>query len=151
VRPRAAAPVLAGLLLAVTLVACSSDDGGGSGGQASTDPGELVGPTWTLDEATRGALAEQASDVSADVTLSFAEDGTVSGSAGCNTYSGSYETDDQGGMSFGPFASTTKACDEATMALEGNYLRTLGQASAFAIDEGTLILQAANVQLSYAS
>jgi hypothetical protein len=36
------------------------------------------------------------------------------------------------------------------MALEANYLTTLGQVTAFAIDEaGNLIMQAVNVQLTY--
>jgi heat shock protein HslJ len=139
-------------MLSVVLVACGSDDGGsgdGGAGQASTDPSELVGPTWTLDEATRGAMAENADQIDADVTLTFADDGTVSGSSACNTYSGSYEAGDDGSISLGPLASTQMACDEAAMALEANYLQTLDQASSFAIDEGRLILQAMNVQLAY--
>jgi heat shock protein HslJ len=146
------APVVAGVVLAFTLVACGSDEGGsGDGGaaQASTDPGELVGPTWTLDQATRGALAEDADQLDPDVTLTFADDGTVSGSSACNTYGGPYEADGEGGISIGPLAATQMACDEAIMALEANYIQTLDQVSAFAIDEGRLILQAMNVQLAY--
>jgi heat shock protein HslJ len=145
--------VLAGIVLSVALVACGSDDGdsgdGGGSAGASTDPAELVGPTWTLDEATRGAMAQDADQVDADVTLQFAEDGTVSGSSACNTYSGPYEAQDDGSITLGPLASTQMACDEAIMALEANYLQTLDQASSFAIAEGQLILQAMNVQLAY--
>jgi heat shock protein HslJ len=144
--------VLAGVILSLALVACGSDDDGSDGGgagQASTDPSELVGPTWTLDEATRGAMAEDADQVDADVTLTFADDGTVSGSSACNTYSGSYEAGDDGSISLGPLASTQMACEEAIMALEANYLQTLDEASSFAIAEGRLILQAMNVQLAY--
>jgi heat shock protein HslJ len=152
VRRSRLALVLAGAMLSVVLVACGSDDGGsgdGGAGQASTDPSELVGPTWTLDEATRGAMAENADQIDADVTLTFADDGTVSGSSACNTYSGSYEAGDDGSISLGPLASTQMACEEAIMALEANYLQTLDEASSFAIAEGRLILQAMNVQLAY--
>jgi heat shock protein HslJ len=145
-------PAVAGAALALALVACGSDgsDGSGDGSapEASTDPAELVGVVWVLDEATRGALAEEAPEAS-DITLEFADDGTVSGNAGCNTYSGSYEADDQGSMSFGQAAITQMACGEAVMALEANYLQTLGQVTAFAIAEGNLIMQAVNVQLTY--
>jgi heat shock protein HslJ len=152
VRRSRLALVLAGAVLSVTLVACGSDDGGsgdGGAGQASTDPSELVGPTWTLDDATRGAIATDADQVDADVTLTFADDGTVSGSSACNTYSGPYEAGDDGSLTLGPLAATQMACEEAVMALEANYLQTLDQASSFAIDEGRLILQAMNVQLAY--
>jgi putative lipoprotein len=94
-------------------------------------------------------MAEDADQVDADVTLTFADDGTVSGSPACNTYSGSYEAGDDGSISLGPLASTQMACEEAIMALEANYLQTLDQASSFAIAEGRLILQAMNVQLAY--
>lgn len=151
-RLRRSSSLLAGVVLAVALAACGSDDGGsgdGGAGQVSTDPSELVGPTWTLDEATRGAIAEDVDQVDADVTLTFADDGTVSGGSACNTYSGPYEAGDDGSMSLGPLASTQMACDEAIMALEANYLQTLDQVSSFAIEEGRLILQAMNVQLAY--
>ena len=140
---------VAGAALALALAACGSDGSDdGSAPQASTDPAELTGVVWVLDDATRGALAEEAPEAS-DITLEFADDGTVSGNAGCNTYSGSYEADDQGSMSFGQAAMTQMACGEAVMALESNYLQTLGQVTAFAIDEGNLIMQAVNVQLTY--
>jgi len=154
VRPRPFTLVLAGIVLAVALTACNSDDGGsgdGGAGQASTDPGELVGVTWTLDEASRGAMAEDADQVDADITMSFADDGSLSGSSACNTFSGSYEADADGSMTLGPLASTQMACDDAVMVLEANYLQTLEQVSTFAIDEETLILQAVNVQLAYES
>ena len=140
---------VAGAVLALALVGCSSDGSDGpSAPEASTDPAELVGVVWVLDEATRGALAEEAPEASA-VTLEFGDDMTVSGNASCNTYSGSYEADDQGSMSFGQAAITQMACGEAVMALEANYLQTLGQVTAFAIDEGNLVMQAVNVQLTY--
>jgi len=153
-RLRSLTPLVAGLVLSLALVACGSDDGDsgdGGTGQASTDPSELVGVTWTLDEATRGALAQDADEVDAEITLEFTDDGTVSGGSACNTFSGPYEADAEGSLTLGPLASTQMACDDAVMALEANYLQTLDQVSAFAIEEGVLIMQAMNVQLSYGS
>ena len=44
-------------------------------------------------------------------TASFAEDGTVSGNAGCNTYNGPWtQSDDRTDISVGPLASTRMAC-----------------------------------------
>jgi heat shock protein HslJ len=137
---------LASAVLALALVGCGSDDGG-SVSEVSTDPAELTGVVWVLDEATRGALAEDA-PAAVDITLEFT-DGQVSGTAGCNSYSGSYEADDQGALSFGPLATTQMACGDVEMVLEANYLQTLEQVSAFAIEEGILIMQAVNVQLRY--
>ena len=44
-------------------------------------------------------------------TASFAEDGTVSGNAGCNTYNGPWtQSDDRTDISVGPLATTRMAC-----------------------------------------
>jgi len=144
-RVRSLTAVLAVGFVSFALVACGSDDG------ASTDPAALVGVTWTLDEATRGTLEKDADEVDAEITLEFADDGTVSGGSACNTFRGPYEADADGSITLGPLASTQMACDDAVMVLEANYLQTLDQVSTFAIDEDELILQAGNVQLSYES
>ena len=46
-----------------------------------------------------------------EITASFAEDGTLSGSAGCNTYRTTYTTN-RGGIEIDPPAATKKACAE---------------------------------------
>ena len=79
------------------------------------------------------------------ITATFADDGTLSGSAGCNQYTGSY-TLDGGAIEIGPLAATKKACSapEGVMEQEAAYLAALPTATHFRIDAGGLALLAAD-------
>lgn len=68
------------------------------------------------------------------ITLVFDTDGQAGGSAGCNTYGGSYEVQgDQ--LRFGELISTLMACvDQGVMEQEMAYLAALQSADRFAID-----------------
>ena len=79
------------------------------------------------------------------ITATFADDGTLSGSAGCNQYTGSY-TFDGGGIEIGPLAATKKACaaPEGVMEQEAAYLAALPAATHFRVDAGRLTLLAAD-------
>lgn len=68
------------------------------------------------------------------VTLSIAEDGSVSGHSGCNRFAGKATIDGEK-LSFGPLAGTRMACPEAQMDLEQKYLGALANVAAFRIDE----------------
>jgi hypothetical protein len=86
----------------------------------------LEGTTWLLDRTIPGS----------EITAVFA-DGEVSGSAGCNTYRGSYRSTRAAGgntVEFGPLATTRMACDEALMEQEGLYLAALESATAYTIE-----------------
>jgi heat shock protein HslJ len=76
-----------------------------------------------------------------EVTATFAEDGTLSGSAGCNTYRTTYTTEN-GRIEIDPPASTKKACaePEGIMEQEMDYLTALPTASRFELAGPTLDL-----------
>ena len=76
----------------------------------------LVGTTWTLTTIASGDAVSSVLN-GTEVTAEFTADDTVSGSAGCNRYSGSYTwTGDQ--LSFSALASTKMACADDVMAQE---------------------------------
>lgn len=79
------------------------------------------------------------------ITATFADDGTLSGSAGCNQYTGSY-TLDGGSIEIGTLAATKKACaaPEGVMEQEAAYLAALPTATHFRVDGGSLALLAAD-------
>ena len=109
--------------------------------QAPTPAGSaagLEGTTWSLaDAAALGA--QPAAD--AIPTIVFGADGTVSGTAGCNTFSGTY-TADGATLTFGPLASTKMACPEPAMTVEGAYLGALAGVTGYTIGaDGNLVLQ----------
>ena len=76
-----------------------------------------------------------------EITASFDEEGKLSGSASCNTYSATY-TVDGGAIEISPPASTKKLCPEpeGVMAQEATYLAALPTAVAYRIDAGSLQL-----------
>jgi heat shock protein HslJ len=76
-----------------------------------------------------------------ELTATFADDGTVSGSSGCNTYRGAY-TVELTAIQIEDLAGTKKACAEPSgvMEQETGYLALLGQAASFTVDGQTLEL-----------
>ena len=102
----------------------------------------LVGTTWTLTTIASGDAVSSVLN-GTEVTAEFTADGTVSGSAGCNRYTGSYTwTDDQ--LSFSALASTKMACADDVMAQEGAFLASMGEVASFAIEGAQLSLSDAS-------
>ena len=93
----------------------------------------LTGTSWKLSSLdNRPALA------GVRVTLTFTASNRVSGSAGCNAYSGS-ATVDGGQMKIGPLVSTLRACTEpGVMAQEQAFLATLEKATVYRLASGEL-------------
>lgn len=96
--------------------------------QAATNP-ELTG-TWTLVEWSDGASNIQRPLPSAPVTAVFSG-AQVSGSTGCNRYTGSYQVLNQQVLSVSPLASTKRACLPPVMKQESAYLTALQLARAY--------------------
>ena len=115
--------LLLGLMI-LLLTAC-----GGAGGA------ELEGTTWELT-----AIPGQELPAEVSITAEFSE-GQIAGSAGCNSYSGSYQTNaDQ--IVFGEMIRTLMAClePEGVMELESAYIDSLLQTQTYQVDENTLQL-----------
>lgn len=79
------------------------------------------------------------------ITATFAADGTLSGSAGCNTYRAGY-TLAGGAITIDAPASTRKLCPtpEGVMEQEAAYLAALERAARFQVEGGSLSLFAAD-------
>ena len=79
------------------------------------------------------------------LTASFGDDGTLTGSSGCNTYRASF-TLDRGGIEIEPPAATEIACDapEGVMEQEAAYLAALPTAVSYQVDGGSLALLGAD-------
>jgi putative lipoprotein len=112
------------LLLAAALVAC----GGASDGPT------LPGTSWIVTSINRVPTTDS------KPTIEFSDDGKVSGTTGCNQYTGSYTVDGDR-IDFSPFASTMMACtDLALSTQESIFLETVQGATFWAIDGGNLSL-----------
>jgi heat shock protein HslJ len=125
-------PFLFVLLLA--LAACAQKPEVRQVSTATLPP--LAGTLWRAESVGGAGIIDNAL-----VTAAF-EAGEVSGSAGCNTFRGSYAQ--QGAaLKLGPLATTRRACAPALMDLEARYLAILAGVSSGAIDvTGALVLKA---------
>lgn len=84
------------------------------------DPAVLQGATWIVEDINRGGVIDNSR-----LTLTFGTDGRVSGSGGCNSFSGTYSADGSS-LTLGPLAMTRRAClGEALNAQETRYTSAL--------------------------
>jgi len=96
----------------------------------------LAAHPWRVEDIAGGGIID-----ASNVTLAFAPGGRVSGSGGCNRYTGGVELTGEG-LRFGP-AATMIACAEALMAQERRFFEALGRVDRFDIaPDGALVLLA---------
>lgn len=140
------------VLCALLLTGCGDDDGTDTTGSTGSTAGgatagtnapaapDLVGTSWVLAsyQDAQGTAVDAAPGNPA--TLSFAPEGALSGSTGCNAISGTYATDGTNlTITLGP--STLRACeDPATEAQELAITQNLPTVSGYTIDGESLTL-----------
>lgn len=116
-------------LAAVALVAAAC------GGDSNDDSGDhLEGPVWELVELIGTELTDDAAP-----TLQLS-DGTASGLAGCNNFTGGYELDDRD-LTFGALATTRMLCAPPLDTVESAYLAALAEVASYSIDGNRLTLR----------
>jgi heat shock protein HslJ len=112
-----------------------------------SDDGELLrmreaspDGSWTVT-AFLQADAVSSPIIGTDITATFGADGTLSGSAGCNTYTAKY-TRDQGAITIAEPGSTRKLCSEPAgiMEQEHAYLTALPLARRYEVNGATMTL-----------
>lgn len=105
-------------------------------------PSELTRTKWEVIAINTG----QESVISIDgttMTAVFDPDGTVSGNAGCNTFSSDYSRGIDT-LEFGEIAQTLMACDDGIMKQEQAFLAALKQTKTYELGKGTLDLRGAD-------
>jgi len=110
-----------------------------SGGSSAQDPTSLEGIQWEL--AASSVTDVDVSDIG--ITVNF-DSGVISGFAGVNSYSGSFEAGDDGSFSVGTIATTLMAGPEPLMAAESAFLRILGASESYEESDGMLTLRTAD-------
>jgi putative lipoprotein len=114
------------LLAGLTLAACG-------GAEIS-----LTGTTWKLVSYGPG---DNPTPIQPDTkaTVTFGEEGKLSGNGGCNNFFGSYEVKGSK-ITFGAPGSTLMACIEPVMQQESAMLATLNGTVKFSLDGDTLTI-----------
>lgn len=92
---------------------------------------------WTVTGINTGS-AVSSPIVGTELTATFGDDGSLTGSAGCNTYTTTYEAE-SGTISIEPAASTKKLCPEpeGVMEQEAAFLAALDAAETYNLDGAT--------------
>ena len=131
-RPRLSL-LLIGLAAAAPIVAlggCGSGGGSSPSATASTSAATLRGSSWLLASYT-GATGPVDADPQAAAALQFRDAGALSGSTGCNSFSGTYVQDGSAvTVTLGPM--TLMACvDPAVTAQEKAVVDGLGKVASF--------------------
>ena len=108
------------------------------------EPAPLTGTTWQMMSDNNGREAVVSPLRGTEITALFGEDGNLSGSAGCNQYTASYQVDDDQ-ITIGPSAVTRMMCaePEGIMEQESAYLAALGSAATYKIEGDQLELMGA--------
>jgi len=108
------------------------------------EPMPLIGTTWRLTSYNNGKGGLVSVWGGTEITAVFGEDGGLTGSAGCNNYTTSYEVaGDQ--ITIGPVATTRMMCaePEGIMEQESAYLAALESATAYQIQGDRLEMRGA--------
>lgn len=138
----AALPLVASFVLETNLALLDSD-----GNTLLTYvPGlsSLAGTSWQATGINNGNEAVVSQEGTEKVTALFGTDGTISGTGGCNTYSGPFTTSGADQVTIGALTSTEMACPEPAMEIEQQYFAALGNVATYQIEGTTLTLRDAD-------
>ena len=106
---------------------------------------DLAGTSWKLiSYGPSGHPTSAVANVETDLT--FGVDGKVTGSLGCNTFSGDYTVKD-GKLVFGRVMSTMLACESPRMAQESAAFQVLAGTVSYKKDGASLAIYAANADV----
>ncbi len=105
----------------------------------------LSGSSWEVIAYNNSQEAVVTVILASQITISFGEDGQISGNAGCNDYFGAYEVIGEN-ISFGPIGMTKKAClePEGVMEQETLFLAALETATTYRVEGSTMVLSSAD-------
>lgn len=90
---------------------------------------------WAIEDINGGGVID-----SSNVTVSFSTDGKISGSGGCNYFSGNYEVSGNSLNISGAMAMTRKACAPALMNQDQRLTSILQSAQSYSINDGELTI-----------
>jgi len=108
-------------------------------GISDTPQPDLAGTSWEMTSVNGRAAVD-----GTRVTATFDNEGTITGSGGCNTYTYAYETTPPNFINVEPGITTLMACEPAITNQETQYFRALDDAATYVADGETLTLTSAD-------
>jgi heat shock protein HslJ len=103
---------------------------------------DLAGSSWQATAFNNGSQAVIGVLEGTTLTLDFDKEGNLSGNAGCNNFTGTYQLDGNQ-LTVGPLASTMMMCEDlqGVMEQEAQYLAALQSAGNYLIEGNVLELR----------
>ncbi len=126
------------------LVLVQAQGGGAMGSAGMTG---LMGQTWRLTEIASASGVALTFDGAAPYTLTFNADGTASGQADCNRFSGPFTATPAGSLSFGATAATLAACPEPSAS--GDFFSVFNTANGYRLDGSRLMITGPSGTLTF--
>ncbi len=125
------------------------DAGGSELAILSAQRRDLAATSWRVSGYNNGKQAVVSVLPDSQLTISFAGDGRLTGSAGCNSYTASYSTAGNS-IRIGQAAATRKMCSkpDGLKEQEKRFLRALASAASWQLDGGRLELRTATGALA---
>jgi heat shock protein HslJ len=110
---------------------------------------DLAGTSWLATGYNNGQAAVVSSLADTEITANFGPDGQLTGSAGCNNYNATYQTEGNN-ITISPATTTRMACPqpEGVMAQETQYLAALATAATYQLQGDSLELRTADGALA---
>ncbi len=126
-----------------------SDAGGQQLAAFAVQSSDLSGTSWDVLSYNNGKQAVVSVILNTAITANFSADGHLSGNAGCNDYSASYQTTGQN-IKIGPTAATSKFCasPDGVMDQETQYLAALETVATYRIDGNKMEMRTADGALA---
>jgi heat shock protein HslJ len=111
---------------------------------------DLAGTNWQVTGFNNGRQAVVSPILDTELTMEFGADGRVSGSAGCNRYTGSYTIEGRA-LRIGPAATTRRMCvkPEQIMEQEQQFLKALETVATMRQEGDRLELRTADGALAF--
>lgn len=127
------------ILFSLAIIACLLLLTGCYQWDTQTTDANLTTPVWALS-----TLMDKELVPGSGITAQFTSDGKISGSAGCNQYSGTYTTSGTSMQISSTLSSTRMTCSQEIMDQETAYLKALGEIKVYTVSVTELILSDGN-------
>ncbi len=139
--------ILSGKKTHMEFISAAVSAGDDAAVQEGTGAAPVAG-TWTLDSG-KSADGPLLPVDGAAILLEVAADGTASATAGCNQMGAQVSAQEDGAISIAGTFSTLKACEDALMELEQQYMTALESVTSYEEANGQLHLSGTDTELAF--
>jgi heat shock protein HslJ len=105
----------------------------------TTTPIALENTPWQATGINNGRGGVESTNTT-NLSTALFQNGTITGTSGCNSYTGNYQSDDQKSIKIEPLSTTRKSCPSNLMTQEQQFLTSLENTNRYQISEEQLTL-----------